>query len=206
MLAANSKSSYRIWALLVIVVAVGLVLGVLTSAFSPDIVFLAILILFTSVLVFKKPMLGIIGSIILTSTVLDGTSNPRVFLGFGHIYLTDIILFTLFWLIGWKLLTRLEEKFVRTPLDVPLILFVAITITSTIIAIMKGHVTIQENLGAIRDVLNLLIFFTVTKSYQNKQTNKNIGENNYCLCMYCRNGYGCSIHNGNNFTVFAWTS
>jgi hypothetical protein len=162
MLMINSNYHYRVWALLLIALVAGLILGVLITVFSPYVIVLVILALFVSVLAFKNPMVGILGLIIFTSTVLDDTANPGISLGFGHVYLTDVILITLFWLIGWDLLTKLETKFVRTPLDSLLLLFVFITLFSTIIAIMRGSVSIKESLGPMRDILNYLAFFAVT--------------------------------------------
>lgn len=143
-------------------VIVGVLLGMAITFASPGIVVLALLVLLSVVLVLKNPVWGILGFIALTSTVLDSDVNPGVSLGFGHIYLSDIILLTMFWLIGWELLTRLESKFVSTPLDVPLLVFVAVVLFSTIVAMIRGTVTLKGALGPTRDVLNLLLFFAVT--------------------------------------------
>jgi len=143
-------------------IIVGIVLGIAIAFSSPGIVALALVIGLSIVLVVKNPVVGILAFIGLTSTVLDSATNPGIFLGFGHIYLSDIILFVLFWLIGWGMLTHLEAKFYRTPLDIPLLLFVVVALVSTSIAMINGIITLQDSLGPMRDILNLMIFFAVT--------------------------------------------
>lgn len=141
---------------------VGMLLGVAIAISSPSIVILAFVIVLSVILVLKNPVWGILGFIALTSTLIASDANPGVSIGIGHIYLTDIILFTLFSLIGWKLLTRLEEKFIRTPLDIPLLIFIGVTIISTILAMVRGAITLQDMLGPIRDIMSLFLFFPVT--------------------------------------------
>lgn len=143
-------------------VIVGMLLGVAIAISSPSIVILAFVILLSVILVLKNPVWGILGFIALTSTLIASDANPGVSIGIGHIYLTDIILFTLFSLIGWELLTRLEVKFVRTPLDIPLLTFVGVTLVSTILAMIRGAITLQDMLGPIRDIMSLFLFFPVT--------------------------------------------
>lgn len=155
--------------LLLIATIIGVLLGTAIAFFSPDIVIVALIILLAVVLVLKNPVLGILSLIALTSTVLDSVSNPGISLGFGHIYLTDIILFTMFCLIGWELLTHLEAKFVRTSYDVPLLVFVGVTFISAMVAISRGHITFKGVLGPMRDIFNLLIFFAVTNLIKNRK-------------------------------------
>jgi len=143
-------------------IIVGMLLGIAIVFSSPGIIILAISIVLSVKLVLKNPVWGILGYIALTSTLIATDANPGVSIGFGHIYLTDIILFTLFSLIGWRLLTRLEEKFIRTPLDIPLLIFIGITFVSAIIAMIRGTISLQDMLGPARDILSLMLFFAVT--------------------------------------------
>ena len=143
-------------------IIVGVLLGMGITFSSPGIIALALAVLVSVILVWKNPVWGIVGFIALTATLLDSDVNPGVSLGFGHIYLSDIILLTMFWLIGWELFTRLEAKFVSTPLDIPLLVFVAVTFLSTILAMIKGAVSLKGALGPMRDVFSLTLFFAVT--------------------------------------------
>ena len=163
MLANHSSNHFR-YALFMLgnAILVGMLLGMAVVFLSPGIVILALAVVLSVILVSKNPVWGILGFIALTSTVIGSDVNPGVSIGIGHIYLTDIILFTLIWLIVWELFTRLEAKFVRTPLDIPLLVFLAVTLVSTIIAMISGTVTLQAMLGPARDVLSLMLFFAIT--------------------------------------------
>ena len=163
MLANHSSNHFR-YALFMLgnAIIVGMLLGMAVVFLSPGIVILALAVVLSVILVSKNPVWGILGFIALTSTVIGSDVNPGVSIGIGHIYLTDIILFTLIWLIVWELFTRLEAKFVRTPLDIPLLVFLAVTLVSTIIAMISGTVTLQAMLGPARDVLSLMLFFAIT--------------------------------------------
>lgn len=163
MLANPPSDQFRYTFLMLgISIVIGLLLGMAIVFSTPGIVFLALSIVLSVKLVLKNPVWGILGFITLTSTLIATDANPGVFIGIGHIYLTDIILITLFSLIGWKLLTRLEIKFVRTPLDIPLLVFVVVALVSTFVAMIRGTATLSSMLGPAREVLQLLLFFAVT--------------------------------------------
>lgn len=146
--------------------SVAIILGSATGGavmfLSPFIVILALIVLAAAIVVLKKPEWGILGFLALTSTVLESESNPGVSIGFGHIYLSDMLVFFPFALILWNLMFRLEVKFVRTPLDVPLSMFIVVALVSTGIAMLRETVTLKACLGPVRDVVNYAIFFSVT--------------------------------------------
>lgn len=163
MLANPPSDQFRyILLMLGISIVIGLLLGMAIVFSTPGIVFLALSIALSVKLVLKNPVWGILGYIALTSTLIATDANPGVSIGIGHIYLTDIILITLFSLIGWELLTRLEVKFVRTPLDIPLLVFIVVALVSTFVAMIRGTATLNSMLGPAREILHLLLFFAVT--------------------------------------------
>lgn len=159
-------SPYERFRHVLLLASVAIILGSVTGGavmfLSPFIVILALIILSAAVIVVKKPEWGILGFLALTSTVLESESNPGISIGFGHIYLSDMLVFFPFALILWNLMFRLEVKFVRTPLDVPLSLFIIVALISTGIAMLRETVTLKACLGPVRDVVNYAIFFSVT--------------------------------------------
>lgn len=159
----------HIFLLISVAIIVGFATGGAVMFLSPFIVILALIILVAAVIVVKKPEWGILGFLALTSTVLESESNPGVSIGFGHIYLSDMLVFFPFILIIWNLMFRLEVKIVRTPLDVPLLLFILVALASTGIAMFRETVTLKACLGPVRDVLGYAIFFAVTNLIQNEK-------------------------------------
>ena len=152
----------HVFLLIGVAIIIGFATGGAVMFLSPFVVILAFVILVAAVIVVKKPELGILGFVALTSTVLESESNPGISIGFGHIYLSDILVFFSFLYIIWRLMFRLETKFVRTPLDIPLVLFILVALVSTGVAMLRGTVTLKACLGPVRDVVNYAIFFGVT--------------------------------------------
>jgi len=151
-----------IFLLISVAIIVGFATGGAVMFLSPFIVVITLIILVAAIIVVKKPEWGILGFLALTSTILESESNPGVSIGFGHIYLSDLLVFFPFILIIWNLMFRLEVKFVRTPLDVPLVLFIFVALVSTGLAMLRESVTLKACLGPVRDVLGYVVFFAVT--------------------------------------------
>ncbi len=152
----------HIFLLIGVAIFAGLATGGTVTFLSPFAVIFVLLVLASAVIVVKKPELSILAFLALTSTVLESDSNPGISIGFGHIYLSDMLVFFPFIFIIWNLMFRLEIKFVRTPLDAPLFLFILVALISTGMAMLRGTVTLKFSLGPMRDVVNYAIFFVVT--------------------------------------------
>ena len=143
-------------------VLAGLVLGIATVFATPIVVFGALITIFLVVLILKKPEFAVLGIIFFTATLFDSTANLGIFLGFGHIYLTDILLFTGLILVFVRTIMEPRFNIVHTPLDAPIILFVAMAFLSTFIAIMQKSLVLQQSLHEMRIVANYLVFFIIT--------------------------------------------
>lgn len=148
--------------LLFLAVAVGLILGISTVYATPLIVFGVLVLIPLVFLMLKKPELAILGILVLTSTLFHSRTNPGIFLGFGTIYLTDILLLTNLLLIGVRSFVEIDFKIIHTPLDKLLLLFVGMALLSTFIAITYTSLKLRESLHEMRIVANYLVFFLVT--------------------------------------------
>lgn len=140
----------------------GLMLGVVSILTSPIWAMLIIAGCVLTIAVFKMHELLLLMYLILTSTIVGGNINPHVSLGFGNIYLTDIIIFVSFGLIIIRSFAEPDFKLIRTRLDLPLMLFWATAIVSTFNVILQSNVTLRETLGPIRVINSYLTFFIVT--------------------------------------------
>ncbi len=148
--------------LLVMVIVASLLVGVLSGLFSP-LWFLggfgALACLF---LVTMRPEIGLLAYLVLTSTIIDNSRLPRLPIGIGKLFITDIILLALLALILARRLLDPRFTIVRTPLDLPLICFVGIACLSTFMAIKQGRVTFTDSLAEVRASMGYLTFFVVT--------------------------------------------
>jgi O-antigen ligase len=140
---------------------------------SPELVSAALAAAVLMFLILRMPEVGIMAVIVLTSTFFDSEANLGLSLGFGHIYLTDILLFVMLGWIGVRWLMDRGRKLVRTPLDIPLLAFVGIASLSTAIAIFRSSLTIQQSLGEVRSIVNYLFFFVVTQLIRSEKQVKN---------------------------------
>lgn len=140
----------------------GLLLGVVSLLFSPLLVFVILVAGAVAMAVLRRPEVALLGILIATSTIIFESNLPIVPIGLGSLHIPDIVLLALFGLIGLRWLVEPDFKIVRTPLDVPLLAFYSVAILSTLIAVLRLSVEVEEARRAIRDVTYYLTFFIVT--------------------------------------------
>ena len=139
-----------------------LLIGILSGLFSPLWVLAGIAALAFFFVLIKKPEIGLLSYLILTSTIIDNSLLPRLPIGVGRLLITDIILLALLGLIIVRAFLEHDFKIVHTPLDLPLIGFLGIAFLSTFIAINQSRLTFNGSLGEIRVIMSYLTFFVVT--------------------------------------------
>ncbi|OQY34646.1 MAG: hypothetical protein B6243_05355, partial [Anaerolineaceae bacterium 4572_5.2] len=106
---------------------------------------------------------------VLTTTLFHSSVNPRISLGFGTIYLTDILLIVNLLLIGIRSFVESDFRIVKTPLDKPLLLFVGMALFATFIAIIYTPLKLRSSLHEMRIVSNYLVFFVVTNHIRDEK-------------------------------------
>jgi hypothetical protein len=143
--------------------SLGLILGIACIWFSSLLVLgiLAATALFMYVTL-KRPEIGLLGYLIITSTIINGSDLPRIPIGVGRLLITDIILLAMIGLILIRLLLKSDLKIIHTPLDLPLLAFWGICMFATFLAIGQSSLTVNESLGEVRTVFGYLTFFIVT--------------------------------------------
>jgi len=146
----------------------GLLVGMAALVFSPLWVLIGIVVACTMVpIILKWPEIGLLGVLILSSTILPNQASPeasllRIPVGIGHVYIPDILLLGLMGSIIIRVLVAPDFKIIRTPLDLPLLAFYAIIMLSTLNAILQSSVTFNNSLGEVRQISGYLTFFLVT--------------------------------------------
>jgi O-antigen ligase len=148
--------------LLVVTIGSGLILGFVSPWFSPVWTLGLLAILAFGFVIAHRPEIGLLGYLIITSTIIDNSLLPRLSIGVGRILITDIILLALLGLIFLRALLVHDFRIVPTPLDIPLIGFLGIAFLSTFLAIKQSRLTINDSLGEMRVMLSYLTFFVVT--------------------------------------------
>lgn len=112
--------------------------------------------------VVKRSEIGLLGYLVLSSTLINNNDLPRISIGVGRLLITDIILLALLGLIMLRALFDRDFKIARSPLSTPLLIFVGVALFSTGVAIFQSRVTISHSLSQIRVFISYLAFFVVT--------------------------------------------
>lgn len=147
---------------LIISIGVGVMVGMASYLYSPSLI---LGVLTGSVLVyavFKRPEVAVVGILIATSSIVFEGQMPRVSIGISF-HLSDFFLLGLLGLVFVRSLVEPEFRLVRTPLDLPLLLFVGFTVLSTLIAIFQSSVEAELARRAIRVFSYYFTFFAVTQ-------------------------------------------
>ena len=139
----------------------GLALGIFVQRISPELV-LAFLILIGLVFaILKRPEMGLLGILIATSSIVYEDQLPQVSFGISF-HLSDLLLLGLLGLVLIRWLAEPGFKYVKTPLDLLLMLFLGITVLSTAIALYQSSVDAVTVRRALRIFSYYLTFFIVT--------------------------------------------
>lgn len=140
----------------------GLLLGIACLRYSVLLVMgilAAVLFVYATL---KKPEIALVGVLVATSSIIFEEQLPQVAFGGVSFHIPDILLLGLLGLIFFRWLAKPAFKIVRTPLDWPILVFFAVTLLSTVLAISRSSVDIVDARRAIRVLSYYLMFFIVT--------------------------------------------
>jgi hypothetical protein len=153
---------------LILAVLVGVALGTVSLVLSPLWTMVGIAGLVVVLVAVKWPELSILAIIAALCTILPETQMPVINIGPGRLYMTEPIVIGLYVVVVVRWLVDRSFRLVRTPLDLPLILFYIWAIGSTIIAIMNETVSPVSYIPEIRTVSYYLLFFLITNLIRKK--------------------------------------
>ena len=148
-----------------LLIAMGLLLGGVAALFSPAVVLAGILGLLALLALFSSIQVSFL-AIILIATLLPFAAVP-INVGFYPTFL-DIALAALLILWLLRLLARPDERLVGSPVNVPLLVFIALACVSFILG-MGNSVSrdVVRHFGEI--VLALLVYFAVINNVRQRQ-------------------------------------
>ena len=151
-------------------IGVALILGILLGLFAlvaalqEPLLVLGVLAGFTLlVLVSARPEIVILIMIFLAAGVAPAEFNPFIPSPVGRLQVTDLILILLFLALFVRGLIDKTFHFVRTPLDVPVLLFSGAVVVGIITAIQFHGFLFKHTTPEARILLYYLIFFAITQ-------------------------------------------
>lgn len=140
----------------------GLLLGLACLWVPPLWITIGLIGLYGAIVALKRPELMLLGYLVIRATIFSPDQDPSVSLGFGRIYLTDVMLMVPLGLTFLRWMTEREFKFVSTPLDMPFILLFVTALMSAANVVMSGALPFKMTLEELRIVSSYLFFFAVT--------------------------------------------
>ena len=147
---------------------VGMLLGVASILVSPLVVLVGLLAIGFLAVMVRRPEIGLLAIVMMTSTILFEDSLPLIPIGVGSLNVADVLLLALLAMIIVRRLAEPEFKLVHTPLDLPLLTFWAMMLLSTFVAMGSSSVSTTEALRGIRTITYYLTFFIVTNLVRRK--------------------------------------
>lgn len=140
----------------------GLVMGIACYLFSSLIVLGILIGIISSLVIIKRPEIGICGILIATSSIVFEDQLPQISLSGISIHLSDFLLLGLLAIIVVRWLSEPKFTIVHTPLDWPLLLFYGAMLLSTFLAISHSSLDLVTARRMLRVLSYYLTFFIVT--------------------------------------------
>ncbi len=142
--------------------ALGLALAGACIWFSPVWTFIALASLLFGFATLKRPEVALLGILVATSSIIFENKLPLISIGIGSLHIPDFLLLGSLGLVAVRRLVKSDFKIVRTPLDLPLLIFYGAALSSSLIAVFQSSVEVEAARRGIRVVSYYLTFFIVT--------------------------------------------
>jgi hypothetical protein len=118
----------------------------------------------------KKPEIGILVIIVIVASIIFESAVPLLPIPGGKVHFTDIILLALLLRIPIKVWTDRSFRLSRTPLDLPLLLFILAAFVSAGVSIFVYGLDYRRIISTpLRTILYYLIFFAITNLVREKK-------------------------------------
>lgn len=117
---------------LIIACGLGVALGLGSIKLTPQVMLGLVAAPFGAYLLLKRPEFGVLGILVLSSTIYDSHKLPTIAIGPGRLYLTDPILVSLLGLVLLRWIVERDFNLVRTPLNAPMLFFYGVAMFSTV--------------------------------------------------------------------------
>lgn len=117
--------------------------------------------------ILKRPELGVLGILLAASTLFTREVLPPF--GVASVNILDMAFFALGFLILIRWLAERQFRFVRTPLDLPLLALLLAAVVSSVPPLLMSSLQIWEVYQEVVVILYYLVFFLVTQLVREKR-------------------------------------
>lgn len=152
-----------------LMIAMGVATGMLAVAVPIPVLLIAMPAAVGLWIMAKWPDYAILAILVYTSTILSEEVLPPLPIGVGSLHLSDLVVLYLILVIGVRVVVTRSLSLRRTPLDLPILIFVGICIGSTAFAVSEGQTPVNEGIRSLRHAGYLVSFFLVTHLIQSRR-------------------------------------
>jgi O-antigen ligase len=128
-----------------------------------------------------KPELGILAIVILVSSIIFEDALPLIPIRFGNFHIPDALLLLLLFVIPFNRIINKEFQLVKTPLDLPLLLFYLAALSAACLAILKYKLDFTETMKGLRPLTYYLLFFVVTNLIRSERQVRLLVKGLFCI-------------------------
>jgi hypothetical protein len=149
---------------------VGLALGASIVVVPPWLVLLGLVGLVGVVAGVNRPEFFLMAFVFIEATILS-SNNPLLSVDVGvQVFITDLLFLLLFAVLVFRLLSEQDFKLVRTPLDLPLALFIVMVTAVTVFRLAQSSFDfLPYAIPHLRSMMYLGVFFAVTNLIRDKK-------------------------------------
>lgn len=155
------KSDLFVWQT-IIWISIGIVLGLVAVYLPLEITLAAIAVILLLKLITSHPSLGVLIIIVLTSSIVFEESIPLIPIGVGSLHISDVLLLFMLGTLGYRYLTEKNFTFAKSPLNIPLLLFVAVSLVSAAVSVTHYGADFNDVARQFRLISYYLLFFLIT--------------------------------------------
>ncbi len=120
-------------------------------------------------LVAKRPEIGILIIVVLTSSIVFEDSLPLVPIGIGSFHVSDVILLFMLGITGYKRLFNDGFTLASSPLNRPLLIFIAFAFISAFLAVTRFGVNFNDAARLLRVISYYILIFLILNLVKEKQ-------------------------------------
>ncbi len=143
-------------------ISIGIMLG-LVAVFMPlEITLSAIVGILLLKYITNHPVIGVLIIVVLTSSIVFEDSMPLIPIGVGSLHISDILLLFMLGTLGYRYFTKENFTFTKSPLNIPLLLFVAVSLVSAAVSVAHYGTDFNDVARQFRFISYYLLFFLIT--------------------------------------------
>lgn len=146
---------------MMLLIAIGALVALFLLTIPSNYIVLALIGIFVLAIIVRKPEIGILVIVTLTSSIVFEESLPLIPFGPGSLQLTDILLLFMLGTIGYRLFVDKSLTFAKSPLNIPLLLFLGCAALSAALALVRYGVNFNDVMRLYRLINYYLLFFLV---------------------------------------------